>query len=335
MRPVATQRLENLDVLRAIAALAVCLYHFRRPGEWEAMNWVINLGYLGVEVFFVISGFVIPLALASSRFNIIQAPRFLVSRFIRLYPAYASAGLAAIALWYASSMIPGFAGSDPKWSLGVLAANAFLLCDIVGQPWIIPVFWSLAIEAQYYCLLCVCFPLLSGSSGRARVGILFLWILLPVLVGAGPTVFTWTALFAAGIVTWMRRARLLGAAPYYVLLAVALVVHGNVVGWSGSVVGLATAICIERGVPRATGPWIFVGTVSYSLYLLHPLVGGRLMNLASRSEMAIALYPLTVAAAVGLSVGVAWAFWRAIEKPSHAWARRYLRGDQQPRAARS
>jgi peptidoglycan/LPS O-acetylase OafA/YrhL len=320
--------LENLDVLRAIAALAVCLFHFRRAGHWEEMNRLMDWGYLGVEVFFVISGFVIPLALANSRFTITRAPRFLLSRFMRLYPAYAVAALAALGLWYASSMVPGFAGSDPQWDPGVLAANAFLICDFVGQPWIIPVFWSLAIEAQYYLLVCLCFPFLYGGSGRIRLGILLLWIFCPIVAGVGPTVFTWTSLFAAGIATWMRRTGLVGRAPYYVLLVLALAVHGMVVGWSGSFVGLATALCIDRDLPHSSKPWIFVGTVSYSLYLFHPLVGGRLMNLASRSDVAMTLYPLTVAAAVGLSVAVAWVFWRLVEKPSHAWAHRYFRGGQ-------
>ncbi|MFZ3046680.1 MAG: hypothetical protein WA151_12270, partial [Desulfatirhabdiaceae bacterium] len=66
-----SNRLTHVDALRGLAALAVCLFHLTRykPGflpEYSILKSICQYGYLGVEIFFVISGFIIPLALFRS-----------------------------------------------------------------------------------------------------------------------------------------------------------------------------------------------------------------------------------------------------------------------------
>ena len=143
-------RLENLDVLRGIAALSVCFYHFTLKNEAVLGRAVVpfSYGYLGVDVFFVISGFIIPLMLTRIDFRIEHIGSFLRSRWMRLYPAYALAAVVALSLWYLSAMVPGFRGNEFHANPFRLIANALLICDFTGHDWIIPVFWTLAIEAQ-------------------------------------------------------------------------------------------------------------------------------------------------------------------------------------------
>jgi peptidoglycan/LPS O-acetylase OafA/YrhL len=79
-------RLGNLDVLRALAAIAVCFHHFKRDSITSigVLSSVSSYGYLGVDVFFVISGFVIPLMLLKMKFTFGDSGSFLLSRFLRL-----------------------------------------------------------------------------------------------------------------------------------------------------------------------------------------------------------------------------------------------------------
>lgn len=86
-------KLDSLDLLRGIAVLAVCFCHF--GGALSSGNWLAEIfGYLhtygkyGVHVFFVISGFVIPLSLNKSQYTINQYGHFLLKRFVRLHPPY-------------------------------------------------------------------------------------------------------------------------------------------------------------------------------------------------------------------------------------------------------
>ena len=86
------QHLAILDILRAVAALSVCLFHFNRRGD-EMLLPALNFGHYGVEVFFIISGFIIPLAMFWSRFEYRDTVHFLIRRGIRLYPVFAVVAL--------------------------------------------------------------------------------------------------------------------------------------------------------------------------------------------------------------------------------------------------
>ena len=136
------QRLANLDILRTIAALAVCLFHFNQAGFfWVAwIEAVLRHGERGVNVFFVISGFVIPLALTRGGTDWSDVRAFLCGRFVRLYPAYFLAGLLATALWFLSAQLPGFRGDAPRMSGRQILGNLFMVCDLIGEDWLVPVF---------------------------------------------------------------------------------------------------------------------------------------------------------------------------------------------------
>jgi peptidoglycan/LPS O-acetylase OafA/YrhL len=316
-------RLGNLDVLRALAALAVCFYHFETDSitSLNAVWSISSYGYLGVDVFFVISGFVIPLMLLKIRFTFTGAGSFLLSRFLRLYPAYASAGILAFLLWYLSSLTPGFRGVPPSISFPGILSNSLLICDFTGEKWIIPVFWTLAIEAQYYLLIALSYPLLSNKSIRIRHGILAAWIVAPLLSGVGPTVFTWSALFAVGILCHLKANQLIGKIGFWIFFGSACATHALTKGLVSAVVGAATGLMILYLPEIRSRILIWIGGISYSLYLLHPLFGGRVMNGAVRLPDT----PWIQAPALLLSILIALIasamFYKLIERPSHQLSR--------------
>jgi peptidoglycan/LPS O-acetylase OafA/YrhL len=317
------KRLANLDVLRGLAALSVCLYHFTLGNEPVLGRGAVpfSYGYLGVDVFFVISGFVIPLMLTRIAFNFTDIGTFLRSRWLRLYPAYALAAMVAMTLWYLSSKVPGFRGSEFRAEPFTLITNALLIADFAGTAWIVPVFWTLAIEAQYYVLMSLSFPLLKWKSTSVRVAVLVAWISAPLISGVGPTVFTWTALFAVGALFYFRAAKEIGGASFWGLLTAAAASHAFVNGGLSAVAGLATGMAIGYLPPMGFRPFVWMGTISYSLYLLHPPIGGRIMNIAERYFWGGAWQWLAVVCALGASIAAAWVFFTVVERPCHRLAR--------------
>jgi peptidoglycan/LPS O-acetylase OafA/YrhL len=331
------QRLQNLDVLRAIAALAVCLYHFTLNGvsALAPAAAVFRYGYLGVDVFFVISGFVIPLMLFRMKFRYADSGSFLLARLLRLYPAYALAGVFAMAVAYLSSLLPGSRGLPPSFAAPTLISNALLICDFTGEKWIIPVFWTLAIEAQYYVLMAGSFLLLTKESKWLRYGVLAAWIAAPLIAGPSPTVFTWTALFAAGILCFLKGNNLIGRTGFWVFFVAAIAAHFMTKGALSAAAGAATALAILYLPELKSRILIWTGMISYSLYLLHPPIGGRVMNQAERLPNTLPVQSLALVVALFASIVASAIFFKLIEKPSHEFSRkvRTKKRDMKPIAA--
>ncbi|GGO80923.1 acyltransferase family protein [Nonomuraea cavernae] len=149
-------RLAELDLLRFIAALAVLAFHYLvayasvwgdRPAElFPALAPFAGLGILGVELFFVISGFVI---LMSAWGRGVGA--FARSRLVRLYPAY-WLSLLAVAGLYAFT---GAKALDPKLSAGEYLVNATMFQRLFGVTDAAGVYWSLWAELRFYLLMAI------------------------------------------------------------------------------------------------------------------------------------------------------------------------------------
>lgn len=316
-------RITNLDVLRALAALSVCLFHFAR-NEFlgiSEVSKILRRGHLGVDVFFVISGFIIPLSLSRSGYGFINARAFLASRFVRLYPAFLAAGLTTIFLWYLSARIPGFRGEAPSFSARQLVSNGLLLSDFTGENWLIPVFWTLAIESQFYLLIAISFPFFSSAAPALRRGCMAIWITAPLIAGSGPTVLTWTSLFAIGIVTFQWNEKQISMTEFIVVLLVAAAAHFFSRGLESAIIGILTAGTIAFVPTLRLAPLVWIGRISYSLYLIHVPFGGRVLNFAERLPDIAWIRILSVAIALALSIGTAALFFYCVERPSHQYAR--------------
>ncbi len=116
-------------------------------------------GWLGVEAFFVISGFIIPYSMYQQRYRVHRHLfTFMMKRIVRLDPPYFVAIALSVILWYASTLLPDFGGSNPTVSLPQLLAHVGYLNAFLGYEWLNPVFWTLAIEFQFYLFVAFFFP---------------------------------------------------------------------------------------------------------------------------------------------------------------------------------
>src|SRR6195952_4591484 len=144
----ASTRVEALDLLRLVAVFGVVLYHF---GFWGpasqgipqvAMPWlapVAKYGFLGVPVFFIISGFVIAYS-AEGR----TATAFAIARFSRIYPTFLFCmTMTFVAIWLFGT--PHFETTLSQW-----VANLFIAAPALGRPYMDTSYWSLVIEVVFY-----------------------------------------------------------------------------------------------------------------------------------------------------------------------------------------
>ncbi len=328
-------RMPVLDILRGLAALAVCLFHFGNDGLWSRVpgGFVFESGYLGVYAFFVISGFVIPHSLVGKEHTVSNYGRFLIRRFLRLQPAYVAALLVVIGLWIGSSMTPGFKGQVPHFAFHYLLTNFTLTCDFTGEPWLLVVAWTLAIEAQYYLLIGLTMPGLHHAKLWVRQATLAAWVLSSALAFTPGMIFAYCPLFVLGLAlhAWSQG---LVSGKYFgmiVILSVGLYFQfatGSIFAMGQTdaplviAVGLTTMCLIWKCRKWQTPYLVWLGMISYSIYLLHVPIGGRVMNLARRYFESDILLLAAVLSALGASILSAWLFYRLIELPAHRWARR-------------
>ncbi|MGZ4834255.1 MAG: acyltransferase family protein [Terriglobales bacterium] len=312
------RRLGTIDALRGLAAFSVAWFHFTNGGPLLA-NGVLkssgHYGWVGVEMFFVISGFIIPYSLYRAGYQGSDFSRFLLKRITRLDPPYIADILLIIAISYLVPFAPGFRGEWPHYTATQLLCHLGYVNSIVGKPWVNIVFWSLGIEFQYYLLIGVLFPLLVDRRRSVRFGFLFALILLAILIRRYTLVFVWFPLFVSGILTFQRKAELISTKTMLGGLLVTGTVCWLVNGHLVSIVVIATALVIafvEIPSSRLTD----LGLISYSMYLLHVPIGGKIVNLGSRWAHTLPAQLLVLAAAVAGTIAASWVFYRFIELPS-------------------
>jgi peptidoglycan/LPS O-acetylase OafA/YrhL len=334
-RPQKRHRFAFVDGLRGIAAVAVAGRHLlaeTMPAVVPRSEAVVHWGGLGVEVFFVISGFVIAHSLGRASMSPAVAGRFLLRRMARLDPPYwASMALGLLVYGAASLVLRDHTVTLP--SAGVLAAHVLYLQYILGIPSLSDVYWTLCLEIQFYLLL----ALLIGLKQRAetRMPERLAWVLVfgPPLLGSllvachvlplprGSCFEFWYA-FAAGVAA-QRLVTGRGAGALAVAVAVALLVWAVTRTPEGLVVAVTAALIGVGHVRGKLDVWLssaplqFLGRISYSLYLIHWTIGGHAANLAFHFVPATPGWRLaTSVASLLLAIVAADLFWRAVERPS-------------------
>jgi peptidoglycan/LPS O-acetylase OafA/YrhL len=280
-------RLFAFDGLRGLAALSVVLYHFtvayeEKYGHSDPMVVSIDYGYFGLQMFFVISGFVILMSALKSR----TVTDFAVSRLTRLMPAYLFC-LAAIFI------VVKLSGRLPDREVTPMEAilNAPMIQPLIGVPYVDGAHWTLTLEALFYVVIATC--LLTGWLRRIDVvcaGLLVIAgarLLLLQMEGSLPpgalalsyygSLYSWAPFFVSGIVihlSWRDGPS---------LKRHALLLFGGLITFAQGGIPLLIVFLLftalaygaaNRDVPLlATKPLVFLGTISYSLYLVHQNVG--------------------------------------------------------------
>ena len=331
------RRVLELDALRGLAALSVAVFHCtdhygREIGHTVPPVFGFPAGNYGVEVFFLISGFVIFMTLERTR----SAADFVVSRFSRLFPAYWAAILVTAAVVYTIGL--------PQQQLGAwdLALNLTMVQQILGVEHLDGSYWTLQIELFFYIQMLfwfsvrqlhrirwiivawLCASLVSGLWERVAGGH-FSYTLSEVLI------LRYIPFFAMGILFYRIFTRPAEVRADYLLILASLVVIGITLPPVYLAVG---AFCIavfwlfvsDRLQWLRLRPFVFLGTISYSEYLLHQDIGftiiWHLEKIGFSGTVAAAAAIITTAAlAVLLTFLVERPAMRAIRG---AWKRRSM-----------
>jgi peptidoglycan/LPS O-acetylase OafA/YrhL len=308
--------LSGLDLARGLAAIAVALFHFTNNGWLPKEHWMAGLGWfghLGVRAFFVMSGFVVPFAMWRGGYTGQAFFSFMARRLVRLYPPY----VISVCVMAMVALLSG-ANVSPL----ALVSHAFYLNDLIGAPWLMEVYWTLAIEVQFYILVALAWRIIA--FGRS-------W---PFVIMAIATV-------AATFVSWPDRS-LPNYANYFLLGITAFRLHREIGSRAvNSIVGVLALLALARedGIPSAVAAILplamlafpitvprwgrFLGDSSYSLYLFHLVTGAAFLAALEKLPLSVNIRAALIPVAIAISVAAAWLAFRWIEAPAMQWARRF------------
>ncbi|HEX6287717.1 MAG TPA: acyltransferase [Herpetosiphonaceae bacterium] len=287
----AHARVAVLDVLRGVAALAVVVVHalpLLAPSATLAIVPVFDFGSFGVLLFFLCSGTIIPATLERHQ----SLRRFWIRRVCRLYPLYwLSIGGALLGYAAGRTSLAGMELHAARFAaqpVATVLANITMMQEFLGYPHLIYVYWTLTFELAFYFLISALFRLkLMGKILPFSFGLLlvaFLVHLLAVLqilrlpnTNALRNIDYLALMFVAvALYHVRRRERSRRAVVALGGLALALIV---LTAWQDPAIGTAWLVAAvlfglaQRSTIRWFPRWLlYLGAISYSIYLLHPLV---------------------------------------------------------------
>jgi peptidoglycan/LPS O-acetylase OafA/YrhL len=312
--PDTQPRISVINALRAFAALAVAWGHFV-AGQGKYLGLSGKYGYLGVDIFFVISGFVIPWSLYRSRYVLRDYGRFMLKRNIRLYPPY----LASIAISILATnfiLVPLFRIPHMTVTGRDLVLHFTYLNDLFHVKWVNVVYWTLAIEFQWYLLVGLLLPALASANRWLRFVTTSAMVLAYLTIYWDRLVIHYLPVFLIGVFVFQYRARIIELREMLGLIAVMVLAMMRISGWLVPLVAVPTGLLIafskfqNRAMDR-------VGDISYSLYLLHLPIGVSVIGMLSH-WIPYSSYFIGILDVVGVAAScwAAWIMYRIVEKPS-------------------
>ncbi|QNE79427.1 acyltransferase family protein [Streptomyces finlayi] len=360
-RPAPAPRLHALDALRIVAAMAVLAFHFTGVDAATKANWGVNpkelfpwlfpvtsYGSYGVQLFFLISGFVICLS-AWDR----TPGQFARARFLRLFPAYWFSAVAAFVVW---RVLPDGSRTGP--SISESLTNLTMLQVPLSAQHLVGAYWTLWAELTFYLIFLL---VIWKGLDYHRVSVFcWLWLLSSVLIQQDNNqvpllgIFAQplnTALFVGGIAMYLiyrfgPDLKLWGLlAASWLVMQSDLVQHADTLRQDKGMDRqpyialtlvtvfylLVLAVALHKlDRIRWTG-FATLGALVYPLYLLHEELGWALIrNLYGP----LGAWPTLLVTTAAILMA-AWLLHRLVERPSQRWLRARLEREAREASGRA
>lgn len=318
----------SIQYLRGIASLSVMLFHFtfapEKMNELNGIGYFIYLifsrMYLGVNIFFCISGFVLLYSLIKSNYTLSGFGNFLLRRITRIEPPYMLSVLMVVAL----AAILAYLGKpvDKDISIQNIFMHFGYLNTFTGG-WLLDIYWTLAVEFVFYLSIGLAFPLVVGKA-------IFRYMLFGLFLASSPfmphhSLPFFAPFFVIGMEACLLYTKKIERSEFLVFTGISLFLMMWVFekgAFSFSIEGVIKAFLTLATVfyffqkPKFSTWWYVLGTISYSLYLLHTIIGSALVKVAKDDAFTSPKRIAVVLVAAFVSIVASLLYFKFVEKPS-------------------
>ena len=305
--------IQSIQLLRGVAAFMVLLNHGYdvKALPDSSFKYSFLYGSTGVNIFFIISGFIIPYSMFINNYKLSDFKDFFLKRVTRIEPPYIVSIFLVLLLDYSTTFSHGYTGPAFKidW-LNVLGHigyfNAF-----TGSHWLNTAYWTLAVEFEFYILLALLYPLITHRNKWVMTTTYIALAAATFITDSSRHIIHFLPFFLYGIGLFLYKSRKMTLPLYLFLTAVNTLICYMVCGTFFVCLSMIVLLAIVL-IKRVRGPFLLLGTISYSLYLTHGVLITRFMGLVLK------LHGINVWVAFVISLILclvfAWFYYITVEK---------------------
>jgi peptidoglycan/LPS O-acetylase OafA/YrhL len=321
-------QIHSIQALRGLACLAVYFLHFFADKKvLPPNNFIVEAskyGFLGVQAFFIISGFIIPYSMYRNKYELKNFLPLFKRRIIRIELPYIASIFLLVILSYGTYVFFGNhqEGFQINWKNVLL--NIGYLNVFAGTEFINFAYWTLFVELQFYICIGLIYPLIISQNGLIRYCIFLPILSLNYFWGVGALLLhTHFPLFMIGIFTFQYAIGIIKSREYF--LATIITIIGNAV-WMSEIIKIENALPVALvsvfalffifTFKNKNKVLEFLGKVSFSLYLIHVPVTNFLLPILGRfihRPIYVLIYRFGI---LGLAIICSYLFYLMIEKPA-------------------
>lgn len=330
------QKFYGVDLLRVIASLSVGLFHFcnltinNSQSYLESTNLLLrfsNVIWHFMFSFFIISSYILFFSLSNESYTINNFGRFIYKRFLRIYPPFFISVIVFVIIQYLFTLNPNYVGYPFKIEWTKLISNLLFCPSFFGHSWYNAIYWTLAIEFQFYIVLGIVFPVFNSSKFNKfliyeLIAILFLYFTIyfdsTIYNFNKQTMFSYWDLFYLGFVLFRFKSNKISYNKLIVLLALifpAIFIHyyldKHLTIFYVSIISVLTILMIKHQnqiISKMSG-------ISYSFYLTHGFTGGLFLYFTRNIFINETIRACIVVLAIIISLLGAFPYYSIIEKP--------------------
>lgn len=335
-------RIPELDGARGVAVLAVVIAHYF--GEVEHALIGFSFGWMGVSLFFVLSGFLIGSIILERKDSSNFLSVFYTRRSLRILPVYFVTLAATLGFIWLYGPAPWIDAPLPGWSYFAFAQNFVMAWrGETGALWLLPT-WTVAVEEQFYLVVPLLMMLIPSRALLPAIvtGIAICLLTRVLLYGVGADISSRLLLFSNGhillfgvLAAYVQRYIIVPEIVLRLIPLVSIAAFDVLIFTTSNHVFLALmAPLFASYILLVSQGWTKLrflrsellrsfGAISYCLYLVHQPVNGVLhgLILGGRPDIATSPQVLVSCAAMIVSTSIAALSWVALERPLLRFAR--------------
>jgi peptidoglycan/LPS O-acetylase OafA/YrhL len=315
----------SIQALRGIAAFLVVLVHcfpFDYYPSTNILRIISDEGEVGVQIFFIISGYIVPYSMFKKNYELKDIRIFFAKRMIRIEPPYVASIVLILLLNWLTAWSPWTKGAATQYDWWNIIGHLGYLNAFTKQPWLNPVYWTLALEFMYYLIIALFFQLLTSSNKWILRLSFYIFLSLSFTQNHFPYYLLehQTVFFTLGIALFLFHVQKINLTEYIVFTLSCLCVCYLKFPPLLLFVAVAALLFIQyvNYIPKIL--W-GLGAISYSLYLTHAFIITRVVGLLGRF---IPSLPVSIKYTIGILGCLIFAtgYYFVVERPFQQLSRK-------------